>query len=60
MNFAWKEILATYSGWFAFHMETIGYMKMFAFVLIGYVIVMFLDFQRIKKVPMDTALKNVE
>ena len=60
VNFAWKEILATYSGWFAFHMETIGYMKMFAFVLIGYVIVMFLDFQRIKKVPMDTALKNVE
>ena len=60
MNFAWKEILAPYSGWFAFHMETIGYMKMFAFVLIGYVIVMFLDFQRIKKVPMDTALKNVE
>lgn len=41
-------------------METISYVKMFAFVLIGYVIVMFLDFQRIKKVPMDTALKNVE
>lgn len=60
MNFAWKEILATYSGWYAFHMETIGYMKMFAFVLIGYIIVMFLDFRRIKKVPMDTALKNVE
>ena len=60
MSFAWKEILATYSGWYAFHMETIGYMKMFAFVLIGYIIVMFLDFRRIKKVPMDTALKNVE
>lgn len=60
MNFAWKEILMTYSGWFSFHMETISYVKMFAFVLIGYVIVMLLDFQRIKKIPMDQALKNVE
>jgi putative ABC transport system permease protein len=60
MNFAWKEILMTYSGWFSFHMETISYVKMFAFVLIGYVIVMVLDFQRIKKIPMDQALKNVE
>ena len=60
MNFAWKEILMTYSGWFSFHMETLSYMKMFAFVLIGYVIVMILDFQRIKKIPMDQALKNVE
>ena len=60
MNFAWKEILMTYSGWFSFHMETLSYVKMFAFVLIGYVIVMILDFQRIKKIPMDQALKNVE
>ena len=60
MNLAWKEILMTYSGWFSFHMETISYVKMFAFVLIGYVIVMILDFQRIKKIPMDQALKNVE
>ncbi len=60
MNFAWKEILMTYSGWFSFHMEVISYVKMFAFVLIGYVIVMILDFQRIKKIPMDQVLKNVE
>lgn len=60
MNFAWKEVLMTYSGWFSFHMEVISYVKMFAFVLIGYVIVMILDFQRIKKIPMDQALKNVE
>ena len=60
MNFAWKEILMTYSGWVSFHMETISHVKMFAFVLIGYVIVMILDFQRIKKIPMDQALKNVE
>ena len=37
-----------------------GYMKMFAFVLIGYLIVMVFDFMRIRKIPMDQALKNVE
>ena len=37
-----------------------GYVKMFAFVLIGYLFVMILDFMRIKKIPMDQALKNVE
>lgn len=50
----------SYSGWFAFVIEPVGYVKMFAFVLIGYLIVMVLDFRRIKRIPMDNALKNVE
>ena len=37
-----------------------GYVKMFVFVLIGYLIVMVFDFRRIKRIPMDEALKNVE
>ena len=32
---------------------------MFAFILLGYLLVMAFDFRRIKKVPMDEALKNV-
>lgn len=50
----------SYSGWFAFVIEPAGYLKMFTFVLIGYLVVMFFDFRRIKKIPMDEALKNVE
>ncbi|MDD6639305.1 MAG: permease [Lachnospiraceae bacterium] len=57
---AWKAIMFSYSGWFAFVIEPIGYVKMFLFVLIGYLFVMILDFARIKKIPMDEALKNVE
>lgn len=60
MNIVWKAILFEYSGWFAFVIEPVGYLKMFGFVLIGYLIVLFFDFRRIKKVPMDQALKNVE
>ena len=57
---AWKAIMFSYSGWFAFVIEPAGYVKMFLFVLIGYLFVMILDFARIKKIPMDEALKNVE
>ena len=60
MNVAWKMMLFSYSGWFTFKIKPLGYVKMFAFVLIGYLIVMVFDFKRIKKIPMDQALKNVE
>ena len=55
---AWKVIMSEYSGWFAFVIEPIGYVKMFAFVLLGYLIVMILDFRRIRRIPMEEALKN--
>ncbi|MCM1122083.1 MAG: ABC transporter permease [Eubacterium sp.] len=57
---AWKAIMFGYSGWFTFVIEPAGYAKMFTFVLIGYLIVMVFDFKRIKRIPMDEALKNVE
>lgn len=57
---AWKKIMFSYSGWSAFVIKPAGYMKMFIFVLLGYLLVMVLDFRRIKKIPMDEALKNVE
>ena len=60
MNYVWREMLKSYSGWFNFRMKPAGYVKMFSFVFIGYLIVMFLDFRRIRKIPMDQALKNVE
>lgn len=60
MREAWKAIMSGYSGWFSFMIEPAGYVKMFAFVLIGYLIVLFFDFRRIKRIPMEEALKNIE
>ena len=60
MEQVWKTMMSEYSGWYAFVMEPAGYVKMFAFVMIGYLIVLFFDFGRIKRIPMDEALKNVE
>lgn len=60
MSAVWRMMLLSYSGWFTFRIQPLGYAKMFGFVLIGYLIVMVFDFQRIRKIPMDQALKNVE
>lgn len=60
MTVTWKIMLSSYSGWYPFVMTPWGYARMFLFVLIGYLIVMGLDYRRIKKIPMDEALKNAE
>ena len=60
MGLAWKSIMASYNGWFTFVTTPFGYVKMFVFVLVGYLLVMIFDFRRIKRIPMDEALKNVE
>lgn len=60
MTQAWRVIMSGNSGWFAFVIEPAGYVKMFLFVLIGYLFVMILDFARIKKIPMGEALKSME
>lgn len=60
MKAVWGEMMHRYSGWYDFVMSASGYIRMFAFVFIGYVIVVFFDFKRIRKIPMDEALKNIE
>ncbi len=56
----WIIFMKTLGGWFAFTMGILDFVKMFLLVFIGYLIVMFIDFKRIRKIPMDQALKNVE
>ena len=60
MAAAWRIILSSYSGWYTFIMTPWGYARMFFFVLIGYLVVLGLDFGRIKKIPLDEVLKNAE
>lgn len=60
MEYVWRMVFFEYSGWYAFSMEPMDYVKMFVFVMLGYFVVLYFDFHRIKKVPMDQALKVVE
>lgn len=60
MNEIFKLFLMTMEGWFTFVISATGFIKMFCFVFVAYLIVMIFDFMRIKRIPMDEALKNVE
>lgn len=60
MGAAWRAIMSSYNGWFEFVLKPVGYIKMFVFVLMGYLVVMGFDFRRIRKIPMEEALKAVE
>lgn len=60
MENLWKNIMLKESGWFAFLMKPTGYVKMFLFIFAGYIIVSIVDFNRIKRIPMNEALKNME
>ena len=60
MNAVFREFLMSMEGWFDFVITPIGFFKMFIFVFAAYLIIMFFDYRRIKKIPMDVALKNVE
>lgn len=53
-------ILMSMHGWLTFYIEPSIYPRMFLMGLVAYVIVALFQFSRIKKIPMDEALKNVE
>ncbi|MBR6401915.1 MAG: ABC transporter permease [Eubacterium sp.] len=60
MEGLFRRYLMTMEGWFSFVITPVGIVKMFMFVFIAYLIVMVFDYNRIKRIPMDRALKNVE
>lgn len=60
MKTAWRVVMLDMDGYFAFMVEPLSYLKMFLFIFLGYLLVMFVDFNRVKKIPLDEALKNVE
>ena len=55
-----EMMLSSISGWITFWIDPMIYVQMFAAGIITYGIVALLEFRRVKKVPMDEALKNVE
>ena len=55
-----EMMLSSISGWITLWIDPMIYAQMFAAGIITYGIVALLEFRRVKKVPMDEALKNVE
>ena len=54
------EALVKQTGCDAVMVGPLDYIKMFAFIFVGYLVVMLFDFRRIRKIPLDEALKRVE
>lgn len=53
-------LMSSFSGWLTLYLEPVVYPEMFAMGMGAYVLVALLQFRRIRKIPMDVALKNVE
>lgn len=61
MVFLFREIMMnSISGWIPLYVPPALYVKMFAIGLGTYLVVAILEYRKIRKVPMDEALKNVE
>ena len=55
-----EMMLSSISGWITLWIDPMIYVQMFAAGIITYGIVALLEFRRVKNIPMDEALKNVE
>lgn len=56
----WRAVMADLSGWFEFYIAPKDYLKMIMIVIVAYIVVLFFDIRRIKRIPMTEALKSVE
>ena len=54
------EIMKDYTGWLSLYIAPKVYVEMFVMGIVVYALVALLQFRKIKKIPMDEALKNVE
>lgn len=58
--YVFRAFMLQMDGWFTFYMSAKSMLMSVVFMLVGYAAVSVIDFIRIKKIPMDEALKNVE
>ena len=61
MKFLFKYMMTEMmTGWISFYLDPMILVKMVSMGLGSYAIVAFLEYRRIRRIPMDEALKNVE
>lgn len=60
MIWIFHQFLMQMDGYFAFYMRPVSMVLSVVYLLLGYAFVSVIDFIRIKKIPMDVALKNAD
>lgn len=60
LTYLYKYMMAEMSGWIVIYIKKENYIFMFLIAVVAYLFVALLQMRKIKKIPMDEALKNVE
>ncbi|MBR4913892.1 MAG: permease, partial [Clostridiales bacterium] len=60
MIWIFHAFLLQMDGYFAFYMSPLSMVLSVVYLLLGYAFVSVIDFIRIKKIPMEVALKNAD
>jgi putative ABC transport system permease protein len=60
MTWIFKMFILQMDGYFAYYMSFQSMLLSMLYLLIGYIFVSIIDFIRIKRIPMDVALKNID
>lgn len=60
MRYVCRVMLSEYSGWLPYYVPFSVYVKIIVAGIIAYALIAFLQFRRVKRIPLDVALKNVE
>ena len=56
----WEMMMTSMTGWITFYVEPKIFVEMFIIGVAAYAVVAAFEYRRIRRVPMDEALKNVE
>lgn len=60
MKYVCIAIFSEYPGWFEYYMPPVTFVKMIVLGVASYAVVALMLFRKVKKVPLDEALKNAE
>lgn len=60
IEYLFRLLFLSMDGWFKFYISPKAAILSMLFMIVGYLVVSLADFRRIRKIPMDEALKNIE
>ena len=60
LEIVWKVVIGQMDGWLPAYIPPISYVWIVLMIVAAYLVIMIIDYNRIRKIPMDEALKNVE
>lgn len=60
MRYVCAIVFSTFSGWIQYNISFWIFVKIIAIGIAAYAVIAFLQFRKVKKIPLDVALKNVE